>query len=411
MEVFSTRQPIFGRDKSVYGYELLFRSGFEQYYDCLGANHDSLDLMALVNFGELSDGKKGLATFTRNLLLRDMPAVLPKDMMLVGVPGDVVVDQEVVGACQRLAKSGYELVVDGVGLGGLDSPIVPLANIVRMDFDAASARQASELCARLDERGIAVLARKVESVEQFNLAVDAGFTYFQGGFFTRPTGQVAGELAGNELSYARLLCEVNRPELSLDQLDGIIRSDPLMTYHLLKFINSAWFGIRCVVNTVRHALVLLGPKETRRWASMVVVQKVGEDKPSELILRSLTRAKVAEAVAPLVNLRPCTPELFLLGLFSLLDAMMDRPMKELLSNLPVDEKVTKALLGEQGAFRDVLDLILCYEAGRWDDLAGAAARLRLDERALPGLFNQAIKWANKTLGLLEETDAAKACAC
>lgn len=403
MEVFSTRQPIFDRDKKVYGYELLFRSGFEQYYDNLGIERDSLDLMAIVNFGELSDGKRGLATFTRGLLLRDMPAVLPKDMMLVGVPADIVVDHEVVNACERLAKEGYDLVLDDLGPSGLDSPIVPMSRIVRAEFDPQNPTLAAQICRQLGHRGVAALAQNVDTVEQFNLAVQAGFTYFQGEFFHRPTGTVEGELAGNELMHARLLVEVNRPELSLEDLDTIIRSDPLMTYHLLKFINSAWFGVRCVVNTVRHALVLLGPKETRRWASMLVVRRMAEGKPSELLLRSLTRAKAAEEIAPLAGLRSSTPELFLTGLFSLLDGLLDRPMEQLLENLPVDEKITQALLGKPCSFRDVLDLIVCYEAGWWDNLTSTAAKLDIEEHSLPPLFMRSIKWANQTLGLLAGT--------
>ena len=407
MEVFSTRQPIFDRDKKVYGYELLFRRGFEDYYNCLGAQHDSQDLMAFVNFGELADGKKGLATFTRNLLLRDLPTVLPKEMVLVGIPVDIGVDQDVIGACERLAAAKYELVLDDLPADGLDSPLVGLASIVRVDFSITQPEQGREICRRLAQRGIVALAKKVDNTDQFDRALEAGFGCFQGSFFAKPVISDSRDLAGNELSYARLLCEVNRPELLLEDLAAIIRGDPLMTYHLLKFINSAWFGVRCVVNSVQHALVLIGPKETRRWASMLVVRKLGQDKPAELLLRSLIRAKVAETIAPLANMRQHTPELFLLGLFSSIDAMLNRPLDELLKNLPIDERVTAALLGQSGPFRNVLDLILCYEEGDWDSLACCAQRLRLDEQALPAQFKQAITWANKTLGLLEETEGAK----
>ena len=407
MEVFSTRQPVFDRDKKVYGYELLFRSGFEDYYNSLGAQHDSLDLMAFVNFGELADGKKGLATFTRNLLLCDLPAVLPKEMVLVGIPADIAVDQDVIGACERLAAARYELVVDDPSADALDGPLVRLASIVRVDFSKMRPEQGREICRRIEQHGILALARKVDTTDQFNHALEAGFGYFQGTFFSKPVISGSNGLAGNELLYARLLCEVNRPELSLEDLASIIRGDPLMTYHLLKFINSAWFGVRCVVNSVQHALVLIGPKETRRWASMLVVRNLGQDKPAELLLRSLIRAKVAETIAPLANMRPHTPELFLLGLFSSIDAMMNRPLEELLKDLPIDERVTAALLGQAGPFRNVLDLILCYEEGNWDSLACCAQRLKLDERALPQQFKQAIKWANKTLGLLDETEVAK----
>jgi len=408
MEVFSTRQPIFDRDKEAYGYELLFRRGFEDYYNSLGVQHDSLDLMALVNFSELADGKKGLATFTRNLLLRDLPTVLPKEMVLVGIPAGIGVDQDVIGACERLAAAQYELVLDDLPADGLDSPLVRLASIVRVDFSIMQPEQGREICRRLEQHGIAALAKKVDNTDQFYRALEAGFGYFQGSFFAKPVISDSHDLAGNELAYARLLCEVNRPELSLEDLADIIRGDPLMTYYLLKFINSAWFGVRCVVNSVQHALVLIGPQETRRWASMLVIRKLGQDKPTELLLRSLIRAKVAEAIAPLANMRQHTPELFLLGLFSSLDAILNRPLDELLKNLPIDERVTAALLGQSGPFRNVLDLILCYEEGNWDSLACCAQRLSLDEQALPPQFKQALTWANKTLGLLEETEAPKA---
>jgi len=407
MEVFSTRRPIFDRDKKAYGYELLFRCGFEDYYNSLGVQHDSLDLMAFVNFGELANGKKGLATFTRSLLLRDLPTVLPKETVLVGIPADIDVDQEVFAACERLASAGYELVLNDLPPDGMDSPLIRLASIVRMDFRETSPEQGPETCRRLADRGIAALARKVDTTGQFDRAVEAGFGYFQGNFFAKPVIRDSGDLAGNELSYARLLVEVNRPEVSIGDLASIIRGDPLMTFHLLKFINSAWFGVRCVVNSVQHALVLIGPKETRRWASMLVIRNLGQGKPPELLLRSLIRAKAAEAIAPLANMRQHTPELFLLGLFSSIDAMLNRPLEELLKDLPVDEKITGALLGRAGPFRNVLDLILCYEEGNWDSLTGLAHRLGLDEQALPPQFAQAMKWASKTLGLLDETEGAK----
>ena len=408
MEVFSTRHPIFDRSKNVYGYELIFRSGFEDYYNSLGIDRASLDLMAFVNFGELSDGKKGLAKFTRNLLLRDLPAAMPHDMMLVGIPADIGVDQDVIDACKRLREAEYELVLDDFDADGLDSPIVPLVNVVRVDFAATSDQSAKDILQVLEAHGIAALAKKVDTTEQFDRAIEAGYRYLQGSFFSKPVITDEGELVGNELSYARLLAEVNRPELSVQDIAAIIRGDPLMAYHLLKFTNSAWFGIRCVVNSVQHALVLLGPRETRRWASMLVIRNLGQGKPQELLLRSLTRAKVAELIAPLVNMRQHTPELFLMGLFSFLDAMMDRPMDALLADLPVDKRIKQALLGKPGAFRGVLDLILCYEEGNWDFLAEAAGGLGLQEQALPNPFKQAIKWANKTLGLMEEPEGAKA---
>lgn len=400
MEVFVARQPIFDRQKDVFAYELLFRSGFESYYDSLGAQKASADLMAFVNFGELTDGKRGFATFTRSLLLKKFPAVLPSDLLTVGIPVGIGIDQEVVAICRKLKEGGFVLVMDDFSLEHLSSPLTALADIIRVDFQVLDAAQRERLCKELLPTKVKLLARKVETADDFAKAFELGFTYFQGSFLCKPAASTETDIPGNKLAYLRLLNEVNRGDLSLDDLEGIIKTDVTLTYRLLRFMNSAWFGIRYEVNSVRHALVLLGPKEIRKWASMLVLQNLSDDKPQELLLLSLVRAKVAEQLAPLVNLRKNIPELFLMGMFSALDALLDRPMPVLLEELPVDQSVKAALLGVPGPFRNVYDLILAYEGGDWKAFSKAATALNLNERAVPDLVKQSIKWANQAINQL-----------
>lgn len=397
MEVFVARQPIFDRQKDVFAYELLFRSGFENYYDSLGSRKASADLMAFVNFGELTDGKRGFATFTRSLLRKEFPSVLPSDLLTVCVPVGIVTDDEVITICRKLKEQGFVLVLDDFTLQHRQSPLVGLADIVRLDFQALSPAEGQELRRQMPPT-VKLQAQKVDTGGAFTQAFDLGFAYFQGSFLCKPAGNNEADIPGNKLAYLRLLNEVNRSDLLLDDLESIIKLDVTLTYRLLRFMNSAWFGIRYEVNSVRHALVLLGPKEIRKWASMLVLRNLSDDKPQELLLLSLVRAKVAEQMAPLINLRKNIPELFLMGMFSALDALLDRPMPVLLEELPLDQSVKAALLGVPGPFRNIYEAILGYESGDWKAFSRAAAALNLSEKAVPELFQQSIKWANQAIG-------------
>ena len=396
MEVFVARQPIFDRQKDVFAYELLFRSGFESYYDSLGSQKASADLMAFVNFGELTDGKRGYAAFTRSLLKKEFPSVLPSDLLTVGIPVGITIDDEVVAISRKLKEQGFVLVMDDFTLQHRQSPLVDLADIVRVDFQALSPADCQQLRQQVPP-GVKLLAKRVETAEDFLKAFDLGFAYFQGSFLCKPAAGTEANVPGNKLAYLKLLNEVNRSDLLLDDLESIIKLDVTLTYRLLRFMNSAWFGIRYEVNSVRHALVLLGPKEIRKWASMLVLQNLSDDKPQELLLLSLVRAKVAEQIAPLINLRKNLPELFLMGMFSALDALLDRPMPVLLEGLPVDQSVKAALLGVPGPFRNIYEAIVGYETGDWKAFSRAAAALNLSEKAVPELFQQSIKWANQAI--------------
>jgi EAL and modified HD-GYP domain-containing signal transduction protein len=170
-----------------------------------------------------------------------------------------------------------------------------------------------------------------------------------------------------------------------------------MTYRLLRFINSAWYGLKTAVESIRHALVLLGPEQVRVWASMLVLKDMGEDKPNELFRRCLMRARMAEAFAPRVGLKSRASELFLMGMFSLADALTDIPLARVLFGLPLSKEIKMALLGQGGQFGLVHEMVLAYEMGWWDSFSDAARRASIEERVAPGMFNEAREWADQAL--------------
>ena len=404
-EVFVARKPVFDGRKEVYGYALLFRAGFEDYYGRLDVydvvdDKAKVDLMAFVNFGELTDGKRGFVTFDRSLLLRDFPSLLPSNMMTVGLPPGLMADDEVVARCKGLKASGSVLALDDFTLQRRDDPLLELVDLVKVDFRKTAEEDRRKICQTMAQEGVMALAMNIETADEFTRALEWGYAYFEGDFFSKPDVKPDKEIAANKLIYLQVLNEVNRPDLSFDELEALIKQDVSMTYKLLQFMNSVWFGLRYEVHSIKHALVLLGPKEVKKWASLLAIGHTGADKPRELLLRSLTRAKVGEQLAPLVAMPGSASELFLMGMFSVIDALMDRPIAELLEDLPLNEEVKATLLGESSRFRVVYDLILAYEEGQWDLFSSYAGSLDLDESVIPELFRNSSKWANNALEVM-----------
>ncbi|HUU93930.1 MAG TPA: HDOD domain-containing protein [Phycisphaerae bacterium] len=397
--VFVARQPIFHRAKNVHGYELLFRSGRENRYDGTDGDACTLDVIAhsfaTIGLDELTAGQRGFINFTRNLLLQDVVNLLPPDQVTVEVLENINPDEEVIAACRRLKDAGYTLALDDFVLTDPEHPLLDLADIVKIDFMATPLEEQKRVADVLNGRKIKALAEKVETDEEFRRAEADGYTYFQGYFFAKPSIHEGKDVSASKLARLRLLEQMNRPEVSVDEIEGIIKQDVGLAYKLLRFINSAWFGLRHKIQSIRHALVWLGPKEVRKWFALISLRDMGTDKSNELFLRAMTRAKMGEGVAPITGMQEAAPELFLMGMFSLMDAILDMPMSEVLTKLPLDDQIKTALLGGSCPYRWVYDLIAAYEQGHWEAFSKHAGHLRIDEDLVPPVFNESIKWANR----------------
>jgi len=399
MSVFVTREPVFDRDKNVLGYHLLFRSGFGAYCDALrpanpqGGDASAAERAACPDFADLTDGKTGFVSVPRDLLTKPLPDSLPRHMLAIGVQKGVEVDQELLAVCERLKDAGSLLVIDGDALAEDGQELLDLADIVKVDFRTTPAYARQQIRERLATAVATTMAENLDTQEVFEQAVAYGCSCFHGTFFRKPIIRPETKIPANKAMQLRVLKEVNRPELALDELEGLIKQDVSMTYRLLRFMNSAWFGLRYEVRSIRHALVLLGPKEMRKWASMLIVRSTGSDKPRELLVRSLARARLAELIGPLSGLGEHASSLFLTGMFSCIDAMLDVPLSSALEDLALHQDIKSALLGTPGPFRTVLDTILSYEEGDWAGFEAHARALQLELNAMPGLFFDSLKWA------------------
>ena len=398
-QAFVATHPIFDRNLKVHAYDLDFPSGFASACNAAVTDHGAADPSGRLDLDGIVGSAKAHIVFSRRHILMDLPVLFPPERLIVGVPDSEPEDRELAAACRRMADLGYEFTVPYVEPDSPGCDLLGWAGIVRMDA-GKSGFALREACARLAARGIHVLAGNLQRGSDFSEAAAAGCRYFQGGFYRRPvrrsgSGRRDPPLA--EVRYLQLLEEVNRPDQPLNDLAALIRQDVALAFRLLRFVNSAWFGFKTPIKSIRHALVLLGPPEVKKWASTLVLSALGDEKPRELFRRSLLRARMAERVASKTGLGQRANEAFLMGMFSLADALTDTPLAQLLGGLPLTKDVAKALLAERGELGPIHGLVGAYEQGRWPSFFGAAAALGLDDAVVPGLFAEASRWADTAM--------------
>jgi c-di-GMP-related signal transduction protein len=401
MDLFIARQPIFTAQKRLYGYELLFRSGTANAFPEIDANHASARVMvdSLCNLGldTLTGGKRAFVNLTRDLLVGEYATLLPKETAVIEVLETVVPDEKLVAACRRLKEAGYMLALDDFAERPALAPLVELADILKVDVLATPATERRALVARHAPRGRRLLAEKVETPEAFDEAAKLGYTYFQGYFFARPAVLQTTGAPEFRLTYLTLLQEVLKPEVDVRKVAGIIGRDVTLSYKLLRFINSAFFGLRRTISSIPEALNLLGERELKRWAGLLSLASLASDKPAELVVEAAMRARFCEGLAADTGLGQRNEELFLLGLFSLLDAILDRPLEALLKELPIPPSVKAALAGEAGPLRDVYECVLTYVSADWEHLSAKMDVLHLGDEEVPRRYHEAIAWARTAL--------------
>jgi EAL and modified HD-GYP domain-containing signal transduction protein len=393
---YVARQPIFDREERVFGYELLFRDGFENAFtgpDSDAASRATLDSSLLVGLDVLCDGRRAFLNCTQDTLIKGLVSLLPSQSTVVEILESVQPDPNVIAACQQLKEAGYLIALDDFVSSDPREPLAEMADIIKVELKLTTVEERAALMKRYGPWRCRMLAEKVETRADFIAAREQGFVYFQGYFFRKPEVLTARDMPANRLNYLRMLEEVSRPDLDVPAVERLIKGEASICYRLLRYMNSAMFSFRSEIHSVRHALSILGERETRRWVRLIAAVGAGQDKASDLVLSSLVRARFGELLAPQVP--HGKSDLFLLGLLSLIDAMLEVPMAEVLQKIPLDHETKAVLLGQTSMLRPVYQLMLAHESGEWEAAAQLAHGLRLDAEEVAGLYWQAQRWARE----------------
>ena len=393
---FVARQPILTANEKVFGYELLFRDGIEDFFrssDPEAASRSTLNTSMLLGLDVLCDGHRAFVNCTRETLLRDYMTLLPSEQTVVEVLETVPADDLVVAACRRLKEAGYMVALDDFAVDDPREALTDLADIIKVDLRATSAADAAAMVKRYGPWRCRMLAEKVETREEFVAAKKSGFVYFQGYFFRRPEILTCREIPANQLNYVRMLTAVSQRELNVREIENLVKSEAALCYRLLRYLNSAAFGLSAEIRSVQHALAILGEREVRRWIRLVATLGAGQGKPSDLVLAALVRARFCELLSP--NVAHGDSDLFLMGMLSLMDIMLEIPMSQVLDNVPIDRESKAALLGGPSRLRPFFQLMLAQEAGEWKTVSDLSRELHLNETEVATLHWQAMQWARE----------------
>lgn len=326
-------QPIFNIKKEIFGYELLYRAGRDSVaYDGVDSTVATKDVLVTafsdIGIEEITGGRKAFVNFTAELVLEEVPHMLSNEILIVELLEDVRPTEEIMSACRKLKRRGYLIALDDFIYSEDLEPLIGLADIIKIDFLKYGVEDIRwNVDKVLNNRRKILLAEKIETYEDLEVARSLGFNLFQGFFFCKPIIANAKCADVLQISKLQLIKYVTDPEVSFFDLANVIKRDLVLSYRLLKIVNSAYYGLKYTVTGILHALLILGLNEIKKWISLIVLNQIKTTKPSELIRAALVRGIFMEKLAIHQKKRKSRDEYFLVGLFSLAEAIMDTPSR------------------------------------------------------------------------------------
>ena len=392
-EVFVGRQPIYTQQLDVFAYELLFRRGEMPHAGVTDGNQATAQVLVNtfleLGLDTLVGAKRAFVNLTRDFLLQDYSLVFPTDRVVLEVLEDVAVDDDVLAALRNLSAQGYTIALDDFFYQEHLRPLVELADIIKIDVLASSRTTVAEQVEILRQYDVQLLAEKVETQEDFTYYKTLGFEYFQGYFFCRPDVVKGQRSPTNRLVILELLAKLQHPETTFHELEALISRDVSLSYKVLRAANAAIYSQARKVESIHQALRLVGLTAMTNIVSLFLLANI-DDKPHELLITAMVRAKMCEQLARLMQ-QGNSATFFIVGLLSVLDAFMDRPMPDILPALPLADEIVEALLAHEGMLGATLHCVLAYEQGDWE----AVHNLGCPRDLLVKTYLEALMWATE----------------
>ena len=394
---YVARQPIMDLRSRVHGYELLFRAGPEGAFRGDGdlATRTMLDNTVMFGLERLTGGLPAFVNCTRESLTEDLVHILPPGMTVLEILESLEPTPSLIAACRKLKASGFRLALDDFTWKPKFEPLVALADYIKVDFALTGAEERKSLIRRLGGVTVALIAEKVETQEEFKQACQEGFTLFQGYYFCRPVLLENRKVPANRLSHIEILQALRDDSIELKKLAPLVKRDASLTYRLLRLVNSPMCAVRQEVNSIRAALLAVGEETFRRIATLAITSELSAGQPAEVLRMAFVRGRFCELAAGQCALD--ATEQYLLGMLSLLPAMLRVPMAELTPSLPLREEIQQALEGAANAERSLLAWLEFHERGDWAACDAVVQARGLNEPTLVKCYAQAAVWAEAAL--------------
>ncbi|MDR1117649.1 MAG: HDOD domain-containing protein [Oscillospiraceae bacterium] len=395
------RQPIFNKSLNIYGYELLYRdnsssSGYTGADGDMATSETIANTFHEIGVERVTGGKRAFVNFTEKLLLSNVATILPRHILIIEILENILPTPEILETCAKLRKQGYKLALDDFIFEPQFLPLLNVADIIKVDFLSTPMRVINKYAAVLKNKDIILLAEKVESQDIFDQAMEMGFSLFQGYFFSKPAIVEASErqLSPLKLNCLELIRLSHDPNVNFERISSVIKRDVALSYRLFRVVNSAFFGLSYSIQNVKQALTFLGMNEVKKWITLISLAEMTEGKPDELIRISLIRGRFLEILGSSLNRVSNLEDLYLLGIMSLIDAIMDMELSEILGMMHISPNITGPLITRSGLYGELLSLVIHYEKSEWDEALALADKYKITESTLNNAYLAAVDWAS-----------------
>lgn len=392
--VFVGRQPIYTADLEVFAFELLFRAGDGQNRAAIDDGDAATAELILNSFAEIgldriAGQRPAFVNVPRGFLLERHAYSLPKDRVVLEILEDVEPDPEVLEAMSELRQEGYTIAMDDFVLRDELLPMVDLVDIVKVEFPALTQDELEDHVRILRDRDVRILAEKIETHEEFDRCLALEFDYYQGYFFAKPKVIQGHRIPVNKLALLQLISKLQSQSVRVEDIAAAVRTEPSLSYKLLRFVNSSYWALNTRVNSIQHAVTLAGIQRIKTFCSLSLLTKAVDHKPVQLILNALTRAKMCELLATKQGAEHLSEQVFMVGLFSAMDAVLDKPLQEVIELVRLSPELEGALLRHEGLMGKILQCVLEYEHANWEQVS--CAQLKPDD--IRNAYLDAIMWS------------------
>lgn len=402
MFAYVARQAIFDRDKNVHAYELLFRDGKSNCFPDIEPDEATSKLITgshlALGVEEITSGKTAFINFHNDTLLYRFPTSLDPHSIVIEIVETVDISDQLVSACKHIKNLGYKIALDDHDFDPKWDVLIPFVHTVKVDIDDCDFDKIEQNIQKFKDAKLKLVAERVETKEQFERCLELGFDSFQGYFFAKPEVMKQKNIPSSKLILLDLMRVSASTDFDFERISQIIEKDVALSYMLLRFINNPVMNKRNKITSLNHALTYMGEVEIKKFIALLALANLGDNKPPELVHLSLVRARFCELVAIAKKEANNPPKGFLVGLFSLLDALLDQNMEQLMEKLPLSDDLKGALCGMQSQLRDYLSMARAFEFGDWSGVKRHAAKLALDQRMLHSFYNESIKWGASMTG-------------
>lgn len=401
MDMLIARQPIFDKNQKVYGYELLYRETEHNAY--VSSNGDmassNVILGGFLSFGfhTLTGDKKAFVNFTDKLLTQEIATLLPPELLVVEILETVIPQEEIICACRRLKEAGYIIALDDFVFKPEYTPLMELADIIKVDFLASSDQEKAALIHRFPNKKVQFLAEKIETQEEFEKALKMGCTYFQGYFFAKPVILSRNIIPPAKLNQMRLIKAINVGEPDFSALANVIEMDAAYSYEVLRIANSVFLHRGTRIKSIRQALVRIGLEDLKKWCYFAVLRNLAEGKHHEAINYCMIRARFLELFSQIVGMERNKSEFMTVGILSMLDVLSGCPLEKVFEEIPISDEVKDILLfrDDNSKMAKSYHLLLEYEKGHWQNVDDLANNLHINTEEIRETYFEAIQWVTK----------------